>query len=109
MTTKQSITSSTENDEPLESKNEDELRDLYESCDVSNNGTENPIGFDEFKRQIQELIAKARINELEAFIKSMSHYQTDHAYEHEPFYTVTDTDLKDRINELQALQTKKDK
>lgn len=29
-----------------------ELRSIYERCDVSNNRTDNPMGFDEFKQVI---------------------------------------------------------
>jgi hypothetical protein len=90
---------------PLESKNEDELDKKLDEIFRDTFAIENTSQRkDEAKHQIQELISKARIDELETFIKSMSHYQTDHAYEHEPFYTVTDTDLKERINELQALK-----
>jgi hypothetical protein len=33
-------------------ESQDELRTLYDRCDVSNNRTDNPIGFEEFKAAI---------------------------------------------------------
>ena len=41
----------------------DTLRELYRRCDVSNNGTENPIGEDDFVNQIISLIEEEKIDE----------------------------------------------
>lgn len=38
----------------LDSTQDAELRELYRRCDVSNNGTDNPIGEDEFISVIKD-------------------------------------------------------
>lgn len=54
---------------PGNKSNKDELHDLYQRCDVSNNRTDNPVGFEEFKSALQTLITKSVVAELKA-IKS---------------------------------------
>lgn len=43
---------------------------------------------------------EARIDELELFFKQASHYPIDRAYEREPFYTITDSELTERLTSL---------
>lgn len=45
---------------------------------------------------------EGQIEELKNFFKNASHYATDFQYEREPFYTITDSELADRISELKA-------
>lgn len=46
----------------------DDLRTIYDRCDVSNNRTDNPIGFEEFKdwhqAAIDAAVKEARIDEV---------------------------------------------
>jgi hypothetical protein len=49
----------TDHTPPQQPNRPERLRENYERCDVSNNGTENPLGFDEFKAAIRTRIERA--------------------------------------------------
>lgn len=48
---------------------EDELEAIYRRCDVSNNGTDNPMTLEEFKAAIQTLIAAAEVRAIQKHIE----------------------------------------